>query len=165
MYCVLLSLVYKYLHSVYCLYTPASKTAKKMAIKCVHAYMYCFVCHIVLPTYPSLDHSPLAIEGRFSNFVFHSAPAVAVPSGVANGSQLPRLHCLDQPRVGVQAFRPRGGGPAVGLEEEQTQDELRQAQQRSPLLLRQEHHPQGTRKEIRVPICLRSRVHARHVVQ
>ena len=53
----------------------------------------------------------------------------------------------------------------MGLEEEQTQDELRETQQRSPLLLRQEHHPQGTRKEIRVPICVRSRVHARHVVQ
>ena len=38
--------------------------------KCPHACMYCFVCHIVLPTYPSLDHSPLAIEGRFPNFVY-----------------------------------------------------------------------------------------------
>lgn len=52
------------------------------------------------------------------------------------------------------------GGPAVGSEEEQTQDELREAEPRPTLLLPQEHHPQDGGKTLRLPLRLRHTGHA-----
>lgn len=46
------------------------------------------------------------------------------------------------------------GGPAVGSEEEQTQDELREAESWPAILLRQEHHPQDGWQTLRLPLCL-----------
>ena len=47
------------------------------------------------------------------------------------------------------------GGSALGPAQEQAQDELREAEPRAPLLLRQEHHPQDAREALRVPVRLR----------
>ena len=79
-------------------------------------------------------------------------PAVAVPAGAADRPQLPDLHLLDGRRLGVQAVRPGRGGPALGHPQEQAQDELREAVQGPALLLRQAHHPQDGRQEVRVPL-------------
>ena len=62
------------------------------------------------------------------------------------------------------------GRPAVGPQEEQAQDELREAEPRPALLLRQEHHPQDGGQALRLPLCvqpagparLRARGAARH---
>ena len=48
---------------------------------------------------------------------------------------------------------PRRGGQAMGGAEVQAQHELRQAESRVTLLLRQEHHDQGARQEIRLQVC------------
>uniref|UniRef100_A0A8D1T6R3 PNT domain-containing protein n=1 Tax=Sus scrofa TaxID=9823 RepID=A0A8D1T6R3_PIG len=57
------------------------------------------------------------------------------------------------------------GGPPVGQEEKQAQDELREAEPRSALLLRQKHHPQDLGQALRVPLRVRppepAGVHAR----
>ena len=52
----------------------------------------------------------------------------------------------------------------MGLAQEQAQDELRETEPRSSLLLRQEHHPQGTREEVRLSLRVRPRVDAGDVV-
>ena len=49
----------------------------------------------------------------------------------------------------------------MGYEEEQAQDELREAQPRLALLLRQEHHPQDGGQALRVQVRLRPPVPAR----
>lgn len=46
------------------------------------------------------------------------------------------------------------GGPAVGAEEKQAQDELWEAESRSSILLRQEHHTQDCRQTLRISLCL-----------
>ncbi len=43
----------------------------------------------------------------------------------------------------------------MGHQEEQTEDELREAVARPPLLLRQEHHPQDGGEALRLPLRLR----------
>lgn len=50
---------------------------------------------------------------------------------------------------------PATGGPPVGKEEKQAQDELREAQPGSALLLRQEYHQQDVREALRVPLRVR----------
>ena len=85
-----------------------------------------------------------------------SDPAVAVPARAADGQELPELHLVDGRRLGVQAVGPGRGGAPVGHPQEQAQDELREAEPRPALLLRQEHHPQDGRQEIRLPLRLRS---------
>lgn len=50
---------------------------------------------------------------------------------------------------------PATGGAPVGKEEKQAQDELREAQPRFALLLRQEYHPQDVRQALRVPLRVR----------
>lgn len=50
---------------------------------------------------------------------------------------------------------PATGGAPVGKEEKQAQDELREAQPRFALLLRQEYHPQDVREALRVPLRVR----------
>lgn len=42
----------------------------------------------------------------------------------------------------------------MGHSQKQTKNELREAQPRPALLLRQEHHPQDRWKAIRLPFCL-----------
>lgn len=52
------------------------------------------------------------------------------------------------------------GGQTLGSVQEQTQDELREAEPRPPLLLPQEHHPQDGGQTLRLPLCLRCAGHA-----
>lgn len=47
------------------------------------------------------------------------------------------------------------GGPSLGKEEKQAEDELREAESRPALLLRQEHHPQDVGEALRLPLRLR----------
>ena len=47
------------------------------------------------------------------------------------------------------------GGSALGHPQEQAEDELREAVPWSPLLLRQEHHPQDGWQTLRLPFRLR----------
>lgn len=47
------------------------------------------------------------------------------------------------------------GGPSLGKEEEQAEDELREVESRPALLLRQEHHPQDFWEALRLPFRLR----------
>ncbi|KAG7247055.1 hypothetical protein CRUP_015791, partial [Coryphaenoides rupestris] len=68
---------------------------------------------------------------------------------------MPVMHQLDRQRLGVQADRPRRGSPAVGSPEEQAQDELREAEPRPALLLRQKHNPQDGGQAIRLLLHLR----------
>lgn len=49
----------------------------------------------------------------------------------------------------------------MGRPQEQTKDELREAEPRSALLLRQEHHPQDIREEVRLPFRLQPGEHSR----
>jgi hypothetical protein len=72
-----------------------------------------------------------------------SDPAVAVPAGAAHGQGEPRSDPLAGRGGRVQAAQPRGGGPALGRQEEQAQHELREAVARPPLLLRRRHDLQG----------------------
>lgn len=46
------------------------------------------------------------------------------------------------------------GGKEMGKEEKQAQDELRETEPWSTLLLRQKHHPQDSREALRVPLCV-----------
>lgn len=87
-------------------------------------------------------------------------PAVAVPTGVTDGQDVSGVHFLDRRRLGVQAHGPGRGRAALGCAQEQAQDELREAQPRSPLLLRQEHHPQDGGQALCLPLCVRSTGHA-----
>lgn len=52
------------------------------------------------------------------------------------------------------------GGQALGSVQEQTQDELREAEPRPALLLPQEYHPQDCRQTLRLPLCLWHAGHA-----
>ena len=56
-------------------------------------------------------------------------PAVAVPSGAADGQGAPQRDPLDRRRGRVQAGEPRDGGSALGHQEKQTKHELRKTQQ------------------------------------
>lgn len=64
---------------------------------------------------------------------------------------------MDQQRWRVQAPKCRRSCPAVGASQKQTQHELRQAVQGAPVLLRQEHHQESARAEVRLPIRVLSR--------
>jgi len=59
---------------------------------------------------------------------------------------------VDGQRLGVSAQRPGRGGAALGRAQEQAQDELREAESRPALLLRQEHHSQDARSPLRLPL-------------
>jgi len=60
---------------------------------------------------------------------------VAVLAGAADGQIVPELHLVDGRRLGVQADRPGRGGPPVGRAQEQTKNELREAEPWPALLL------------------------------
>lgn len=100
-----------------------------------------------------------------SNCRQRSHPTVAVPPRAADRQVLPGVHLVDRGRLGVQAHRPGRGCQTLGHPQEQAQDELREAQPRPALLLRQEHHTQDGGQEVRLPVRLRppepARVHSR----
>ena len=60
-----------------------------------------------------------------------------------------------QARLGIQNHRPPGGRPPLGGTKKQTHDELREAQPRSAVLLRQEHHQESAESAIRVSVRVR----------
>lgn len=80
---------------------------------------------------------------------------VAVPSGAPIGQFQRQLHHLGGNQWRVQDDRPWWSRQEMGRAKKQTQHELRQAQPGSALLLRQEHHDQGSWQEIRVQVRLR----------
>ena len=90
-----------------------------------------------------------------------SNPVVAVPAWNVDRQGLPASDSLDRWRMGVQDVRPGRGGTEVGCPQKQAEDELREAEPQRPILLRQEHHPQDGRKEIRLQIRLWPRQAAR----
>ncbi|XP_068035643.1 transcriptional regulator ERG isoform X3 [Anomalospiza imberbis] len=99
--------------------------------------------------------SRLANPGLYITFGRQWAdPAVAVPAGAAVGQLQLQLHHLGGHQRRVQDDGPRRGGAALGRAEEQAQHELRQAEPRPALLLRQEHHDQGARQALRLQIRL-----------
>uniref|UniRef100_A0A8B9CUY1 ETS proto-onco 1, transcription factor n=1 Tax=Anser brachyrhynchus TaxID=132585 RepID=A0A8B9CUY1_9AVES len=61
----------------------------------------------------------------------------------------------DKPVIPAAALAGYTGGQAMGQEEKQAQDELREAEPWPALLLRQEHHPQDGREALRLPLRLR----------
>lgn len=80
---------------------------------------------------------------------------VAVPPGAADRQVLSGIHIVDRRWLGIQADRPRRGGTPVGHPQEQTEDELRETLQGTPVLLRQEHHTQDRRQTICLSVRLR----------
>ena len=60
---------------------------------------------------------------------------MAIPAGTADRQELPALHQLVGRRLGVQADRSGRSGATLGHPQEQAQDELREAESRSALLL------------------------------
>ena len=79
---------------------------------------------------------------------------MAVPTGAVAKQPASEHHPLDEPRGRVQAGERGGSGSPLGSEEEQAQHELRQAEQSSALLLRQEHHQEVAWTEICLQVCL-----------
>lgn len=77
---------------------------------------------------------------------------MAVPAGAAAVQPVHVHHHVDQLGRRIQAGERRGGGAALGNAQEQDQHELRQAEQGAQVLLRQEHHQEGARTEIRLQV-------------
>ena len=75
---------------------------------------------------------------------------MAVPPRAPHRQELPALHRMVRRRLGVQALGPGRGGAALGHPQEQAQNELREAEPRTALLLRQEHYPQDGRQTLRL---------------
>ncbi len=80
--------------------------------------------------------------------------AVAVPARAAVGREQRQHNRLGGHQRRVQAHRSGRGGASLGRAQEQAEHELRQAESRSALLLRQEHHDEGARQAIRVQVRL-----------
>ena len=73
----------------------------------------------------------------------------------ATARQAAREHySLGGARGGVQVAGPRGCVDAVGRAQEEAQHELRQAESRHSLLLRQEDHAQGSGQALRLQVQL-----------
>lgn len=85
--------------------------------------------------------------------------SVAVPAGAVAEQPVRAHHLVDQHGRRVQAAQRRRGCPALGPPQEQAQHELRQAEQGAQVLLRQEHHPESPRTEVRLQVSNPSIIH------
>ena len=137
-------------------------------------------CHVYIPsathththththTSPHIHTHPMHRSGILSSSgIQHGLTdsAVAVSPRAPHRQREPVLHQVDhQTWLGIQDHRSSRSCQEVGGEEEQTNDELREAQPRSEVLLRQEHHQESAESALRVPLCLWSRVSLRSVL-
>ena len=83
-----------------------------------------------------------------------SNSAVAVSVGASDGPIERAHHLVDGRRLRVQTARPGRSGPSVGVQEKQTQNELRETVTWAQVLLRQEDHHKDTGQKICVQICM-----------
>ena len=83
-----------------------------------------------------------------------SDPAVAVSTRAVVRRQQRVVHNVGRHVRWVQDDWPGRGRSTLGRTQEQAEHELRQAEPRSALLLRQEHHDQSARKALRVQVRL-----------
>lgn len=66
---------------------------------------------------------------------------MAIFTGTFDGQKLPKFYKLDRRWLGVQTYRSRRGGQALGPPQEQAENELREIKSRIEILLRQKHNP------------------------
>ena len=135
---------------IHCTLSQCSSHVYTLYVHGTHMYMY--------------SHKILLINRNClfpSSWVQHwfPDPTLAVSPRAADRQREPILHQMDQQAgLGIQNHRPPRGRPAMGGTKKQTHDELREAQPRSTILLRQEHHQEGAKSAIRVSVRVRSRI-------